>query len=304
MCYVIPAAAPAQTLGRLARPRITERIDESNLRTLRGNTHPLANAANDRGAVPGSFAMEHMLLQLKRTPAQNQAVEQFLDRLHDTHSAGFHRWLTPAQFGEQFGVAQQDLDTITEWLRSRGFVVNTIYPGGMAIDFSGTAAQVREAFHTGIHRLEAAGQTHIANMSDPEIPAALAPVVAGVVSMHDFKPHEMSRKGRAKFTFQSGGQTVQAITPGDLAAIYNLSPLFAGGATGKGQTIAVIEDTQLYSADDWNTFRSTFGLTQYTSGSLRNRLSGKLPRSRRQFGRQRGNSRCGMGQRGGSRCND
>ena len=50
--------------------------------------------------------------------------------------------------------------------------------------------------------------------------------------------------------------------------VYDLNPLFAQGITGTGQTIAVIEDTNLYNSADWDTFRTTFGLAQYTSGSL------------------------------------
>jgi subtilase family serine protease len=137
----------------------------------------------------------------------------------------------------------------------------------MLIDFSGTAAQVRNAFRTEIHNLEVNGRERVANMSDPLIPEALAPVVAGVVSLHDFTPHPMKRE-RANYTYTQSGTTYQALTPGDLATIYDLNPLFAAGITGKGQTIAVIEDAVLYSASDWNTFRTTFGLSQYTSGSL------------------------------------
>src|SRR5262249_23940102 len=98
------------------------------------------------------------------------------------------------------------------------------------------------------------------------IPAALAPVVAGIASMHDFRPRGM--KARRKYTFGQGNSTYQAMTPADLATIYNLSPLFASGYTGKGLSIAVFEDTDLYNPDDWNTFRAAFGLAQFTSGSL------------------------------------
>jgi subtilase family serine protease len=126
---------------------------------------------------------------------------------------------------------------------------------------------VRNAFHTEIHNLNVNGQDHIANMSDPEIPAALAPAVAGIMSLHDFRPHAMN-KPRANYTFTSSGQTVQGLVPADLATIYNLAPLYSKGITGTGQTIAVIEDTDLYSTADWTTFRSTFGLTAYTGGSL------------------------------------
>ena len=257
--------ASAQTVG--PRNRLTEKIDATRLHRLTGNTRSEANSANDRGVVADNTAMDHMLLQLGRAPEQQQALDQLVDSLHERNSASFHQWLTPAEFGTRFGASAQDLGTLTAWLQANGFAVNSIYPNGLVIDFSGTAAQVREAFHTEIHALNVNGETHIANMSDPLIPEALAPVVIGVVSMNNFRPHTMAR-ARKDFTLTAGWYTYQAVTPGDLATVYNLSPLFANGNTGAGQTIAVIEDSDLYSASDWNTFRSTFGLSQYTSGSI------------------------------------
>jgi subtilase family serine protease len=108
---------------------------------------------------------------------------------------------------------------------------------------------------------------HIANMSDPEIPAALAPAVVGVVSLHDFTPRPM-HKLRGDYTFTSGTTTYQAVVPADLATIYNFNPLFAAGITGQGQTVAVIEDTNVYSTSDWSTFRTRFGLSGYTTGTF------------------------------------
>ena len=206
-----------------------------------------------------------MMLQLKRSASEEQAATQFVADLHNPKSPNFHKWLTASEFGKNFGLAEADIQTITGWLQSHGFTVNTVYPNGMVIDFSGSAGQVRRAFHTSIHHLDVNGVRHVANVSDPQIPAALAPAVAGIVSMHDFQPHPMKR---AKYTFNQGGYTDQAVVPEDLATIYNLNPLFAQGITGVGQTIVVIEDTDLYSSADWDTFRSTFGLSQYTGGSL------------------------------------
>jgi subtilase family serine protease len=246
---------------------LTGRIDETRLHTLAGNTRTEANAANDRGRVPDNLAMDHLLLQLQRSPEQQAALDAVMDSLHDPKSPSYHQWLTAAEFGQQFGLAPQDITTITSWLQSYGFAVNSVYTNGLLIDFSGTAGEVRRAFHTEIHSLNVNGVPHIANMSDPQIPEALAPAIVGVVSMNDFRPHAMARK-RTDYTFSSGGSTYQAVTPGDLATIYNLTPLFAKGNTGAGQTIALIEDADLYSAQDWSTFRSTFGLSQYTSGSL------------------------------------
>jgi subtilase family serine protease len=256
-------AAPAQNVRAL----ITQPIDATKLHTLAGNTRAEANSTNDRGRVADSFSMDHMMLQLQRSADQEQALKTFIDQQHDSTSPNFHKWLTAEEFGKLYGSSPQDIETITKWLRAGGFTVNTVYPSGMLIDFSGNAGQVFSAFHTEIHKLSVNGKDHIANMSDPQIPEALAPVVSGIVSLHDFRPHPMI-KPRAKYSFNSQGNKFELMTPSDLATIYDLNAAFAAGYTGQGQTIAVVEDSDLYSAADWTTFRRTFGLSTYTSGSL------------------------------------
>jgi subtilase family serine protease len=242
--------------------------DESELVTLYGNTRPEANLQNDRGPVDDSLPLDHLLLQLKRLPEQEAAAQKFLDEQQDPLSPNYHQWLTEAQFGERFGTAEQDLEAVTRWLGAHGFAVNQVHRNGMLVDFSGTAGQVRDTFHAEIHHLDVNGVQHIANMSDPQIPAALAPVVEGIVSLHDCMPHALNT-ARTDYTFTSGGSTYQAVVPGDLATIYDFSPAYGKGYTGTGQTIVVIEDSDVYSVNDFNTFRSTFGLSRtFPAGSL------------------------------------
>ena len=258
----------AFSAGSQTTPLITEDIDESALVTLTGNTRTEATTANDRGAVAPDFAMGHMLLQLRRSPAQEQALEKFLGQLEDPQSPNYHHWLTAVEFGEKYGLAGQDLTRITGWLQSHSLTVNSISPNGMVIDFSGNAGQVRDAFHTEIHNLMVNGAPHIANMSNPQIPAALAPAVAGVVSLNDFRPHPLNLP-RPDYTVSSEGQTLNLVVPADLATIYNLNPLFSAGYSGQGQTIVVLEDSDLYQTSDWNTFRSVMGLASaHPDGSL------------------------------------
>jgi subtilase family serine protease len=88
-------------------------------------------------------------------------------------------------------------------------------------------------------------------------------VVEGVVSLNDFRPH-VNYKQHVDYTFTESGSTYQAVTPADLATIYNLNPLFSAGVEGSGETIALIEDTNVYSTSDITTFRSTFGLPTAT----------------------------------------
>ncbi|HXY07186.1 MAG TPA: protease pro-enzyme activation domain-containing protein, partial [Terriglobales bacterium] len=170
------------------QPLLTQPIDETRLVTLVGNTRPEANAAHDRGRLADSFPVEHMLLQLRRPPELEHEFDRYIDSLTDKSSPNFRHWIMATEQGEKYGLAQPDLDTITGWLKSHGFEVGYVYPNRMVIDFSGTAGEIREAFHTEIHELAVGGEQHFANMSDPKIPAALAPAIEGVVSMHNFKP--------------------------------------------------------------------------------------------------------------------
>ncbi len=253
------------------RSLITERIDETQLVTLARNTRPEANAKNDLGRLLDSFPVEHVWLQLRRSPEQERAVEEYIEQLNDKKSPNFHKWLTAEQFGERYGLAQEDLDTITAWLGSHGFVVNRVYPNRVLIDFSGTAGGIREAFHTELHQLAVNGETHIANISDPRIPAALSNAVVGVVSLNDFKPHAMY-KAKTDYTFAgcasttdrpTGPGTCYAVTPQDTQTIYNLTPLYNAGYSGQGQTIVLVEDTDTYAgAGDWNYYRKVFGLAR------------------------------------------
>ncbi len=261
--FGLSSSAVVQAQGNHVRQLITQNIDESKLAPLKGNVRPEATPANDRGLVWRDLQLDHMLLQLRRSPEQEAALTALLDDLHNPQSPNYHQWLSAAEFGERFGLAQQDLDTITSWLEARGFQVNFVYPSRVMIDFSGTAGQVLHAFHTEIHDLEVKGAHHIANMGEPHIPAALAPAITGIVSLHDFRPHPMM-KPRHQYTFPSGlGDNYYGVIPGDLATIYNFNPVFSSGITGQGQSIVLIEDTDLYAVGDWSTFRSTFGLSGY-----------------------------------------
>jgi len=255
--------------------RIVTSVNESDLVQL-GGTHRLALAKYDQGPVADSLRMDHMFVVLQRSPEQEQAVERLAAELQDPHSANYHKWLTAEELGKKFGPAPEEIEAVVSWLSSHGLQVNLVHKSGMTIDVSGTAGQVGEAFHTEIHRYNVNGEQHIANATDPKIPAALAPVVAAVTSLNDFLPKPLIKKPQPGFSFPCTGcpdgfdnaeQFDEA--PPDFATIYNVAPLYKAHEpiTGKGQTVTVLEDTDVQAADVAR-FRSAFGLSSY-SGTFR-----------------------------------
>jgi hypothetical protein len=202
-------------VAQLATPkvRIVSPIDESRLVTLSGNTNPHANAKNDAGLVRPDLAMTDLIMVLSRSPEQQAAFDAYVASEYDENSPNFHHWLTPDQVGENYGPAQADVSTVTGWLTGHGFTITQVTKDRMTIRFSGTASQVQAAFHTEIHNLQVNGKSHIGNMSDPQIPAAIAPVVLGVKSLNNFFPHPLHHMGQVvQRDAQTGNWTRHAQT--------------------------------------------------------------------------------------------
>ncbi|HKR28744.1 MAG TPA: protease pro-enzyme activation domain-containing protein, partial [Acidobacteriaceae bacterium] len=168
--------------------RIVAQIDDSNRIALQGNVHPMAQARFDRGPASLSLPTGRISLVLQPSAAQQRALTQYLADLQNPGSPNYHKWLTPAQYGAQFGISDSDLATVESWLQAQGFKVENVPAARNLIQFSGTFGQIQAAFHTSIHTFQVNGVSHFANTSDPQIPAALAPVVAGVAPLNDFRP--------------------------------------------------------------------------------------------------------------------
>lgn len=267
--------------------RITDRIDESSRITLAGNVHPMAQARFDNGAAPASTPTGRVSLVLQRSAAQQQALTQYLSDLQNPASPKYHSWLTPAQYGTQFGISDSDLATVEAWLRSQGFRIEKVPQARNVIQFSGTTGQLQAAFHTSVHRFLVNGEWHLANVSDPQIPAALAPAVAGVGPLNDFHPKPDVVRG-PKATYSPSARRFQAqpdltfpigsantpflfAVPADIATIYDtpnskLNANFTGSTTwdGTGVNIGIVGVSDLPMSDVQNYRTGFLGETSTT----------------------------------------
>ncbi len=286
----------AQTASPLlATPtvRVTAPVSNDTLVTLKGNVHPMAQARYDQGAASTSLATGKMVLLLRRSPAQQEALREYMGGLQNPHSASYHKWLTPAAYGASFGISAQDMQTVESWLESEGFKIENVPASGNFIQFSGTFGQVGQAFHTSIHSYVINGAQHYSNASDPQIPAALAPVIQAISPLNDFHSKPLSVLGsRAQvrqsssglqvvskltsgtatpeFTSTTGGNLLY-VTPADAATIYDspnslnrasgITPTAGGGVTGtaigSGVNIGLVGDSDLKTADYLN-YRTFF----------------------------------------------
>jgi len=270
---VLLSGAAAIAQQALVSSRITNPIDEKQLVTIKGTVHPLANAGNDRGAAPDEMRLDRIHLLLQRSSSQETALRQLISDMHTPGTASYHKWLTPDAFGKQFGPSDEDIATVETWLSGHGFNVAKVTPGKQVIEFSGNVGQFRSAFHTQVHKYAVNGETHFANAADPQIPAALAPVVGGFAALNNFSPKSYAKYlGKAQYDPKTDHATPEwtvgsptngysfVLSPGDYAVQYDLTPLYSAGVKGAGQSIAIINVSNI-NIELVNNFRKMFGLS-------------------------------------------
>ncbi len=253
-----------------------------------------ALAATDLGAAAVDRKLDSLMIVFNRTAAQETALNQLLIDLQDPSSTRYHQWLTPEQFGAQFGLAAQDIATVSSWLTNQGFTITGTGRGANYITFSGTVGQVQQSFSTSIHSLLIDGETHISNVTDPVLPAGIAGVVTSLSGLNDLKLKSRARTRVVKldaadttglhpqFTSTLSGN--HYIAPGDFYTIYDVKPLLTtacganlctgvgvGAGVGGGYSIAVVGQTNI-SLTDVTAFRTASGLCTTVSTTCPNPL--------------------------------
>lgn len=247
------AIGQVEPADRLTTPILASQRVQTN------QVHPLATKQNDLGRVNGSQVFHRMVLLLQRSTQQEADLQQLLKDQQDPSSPQYHKWLTPTEFGQRFGPSLNDIAKITGWLQSQGFTVEKPSNGRQFLFFTGSSAQVETAFQTQMHNYTVNGRTYMANATPASVPTALSPAVRGVASLNSFGvTHYLPQLYPAAKPQILNGQ--EAFTgPADLSAIYDATPLQTAGIKGQGQSIALIEESNI-NLQDLADFRSVTGL--------------------------------------------
>lgn len=232
---------------------------------LAASKPPLSPGEQDLGAVPGDTTLQRMLLLLQPSAEQQQALAAELANLRNPASPSYHQWLTPQAFAGQFANSAADVNAVASWLASEGFQVAPLPAGRGWIEFSGTVAQAEQAFHTQIHLVGTAGGVRPALVSTISVPAALQPLIAGLVSLDGavsapaLTAPEPMTVSAATLAAETSPSAAEALTPALASQLLDLNALTRSGVTGSGQTIAIAARSDV-NPSDVAAFRSAFHL--------------------------------------------
>ena len=264
LVWPTPAAANGSHSKHGERPRrIVQRADDRDTRVVRDCVHSDAKDENDLGRVEATLVLERVAIAFKPSSAQESELAALVAEQQDPRSPRYQTWLSPDEYAARFGMSPADLAEVSAWLRAQGLSVGETSRSGNELYFSGTAAQIEDAFRTEIHRYRVDGEVHYANATEPSVPEAFADVVLALRNLSDFRPKPRLRRPGVAPRFTSSISGSHFLAPDDLATIYNADALHAAGYDGTGERIAVIGQTALgpgNSTADIAAFRAAAGL--------------------------------------------
>ena len=266
--------------------RISQAIDERETVVLQGNVRPFLRSATDQGRMDGGARLQ-ISMSFKRTAEQEADLEKLLAEQQDPSSPNYHKWLTPTQFGDRFGISVADMAKVTQWLQSQGFTVDRIANSRTQVWFSGPVSKIETVFRTEMHNFELKGEAHFANATELAVPAALSDVVLGFANLDNFRPKSHVKVRRVSADSMQGHFTsnltgTHFLIPPDFATIYDINPLYSHSPSfdGTGQKLAVVGQTALFSTatggiatltappTDVDAFRSAAGLPARTASNF------------------------------------
>jgi hypothetical protein len=220
---------------------------------------------NAQGHAPAGMKLDRMLLLLSPSAAQQQALATELGNLENSSSPHYHQWLTPTAFAASYANSATDVAAVSAWLESQGFQVAPLPAGRGWIEFSGTVAQVDQAFHTLVSSVVTAGGTRAVLAQGISVPAALVPVVQGLVSLDGalstaaLTTPQTVAVSAAELAAETSPNNAEALTPELVAQLLHLDALQSSGINGSGESIAIAARSNVNS-QDVAAFRAAFGL--------------------------------------------
>ncbi|MFZ0043974.1 MAG: S53 family peptidase [Solirubrobacteraceae bacterium] len=199
-----------------------------------------------------------------KTPEQVSFVlrERNLPQLEYTAQHGITHYQSVNQFADTYGQSSSVTEQLTSYLASFG-IKSTVYPDRVDVSTTGTAGEYNKALSVKqqqyrVPALSGSGgqrsvraQTIHGTAQSPQLPYPIAHTVLAILGLTNYGPFtSQAVHVDTKLTHPQQGSSNSCVAltglpdacnlPADFASNYHLDGLYARGAEGQGQTLAIV----------------------------------------------------------------
>ena len=217
--------------------------------------------ANEKVELKGSHRPAPPGAEVVGTPASDEIVQLtvVVRRRNPLPPPGTAPILSRDQFAQTYGADPSDVRTLVEFAADQGLAVASIDLARRSVWLSGTVAQMTQAFGAEMKLYSQNNRTFRGRSGTLKIPSDLSGIIEGLFGF------DQRQQARTRFRVRSSAAQplaaeASSYSPPQVAQLYQ----FPQGATGAGQTIALIELGGGYQQSDLTTFFSNLGINPPT----------------------------------------
>jgi subtilase family serine protease len=149
---------------------------------LNNSKSPAAASTPTTGAVPN---VTDMNFEVDLKLADPAGAAAFARAVSTPGTASYGKYLTAAQWEARFAPSAASVKQVKTFLTSNGFTVNSVSADNLAVEASGTASQVEQAFGTSLSYHSVDKRSLLLANTDLSVPSSVAGAIGGVTGVSD-----------------------------------------------------------------------------------------------------------------------
>src|SRR4051812_10224045 len=135
--------------------------------------------ATTQNKVADAAATAKLVFRLYLNLPDQAGAEAAAQAVSSPDSASFRRYLTPQQVRQRFAPTDASVAKVRSWLAGAGFTITGTASNNLYVEAHGSVAQAQQAFGVNLGMYRVAGKTLRAPAQNLNVPASIAPLVAG-----------------------------------------------------------------------------------------------------------------------------
>jgi uncharacterized repeat protein (TIGR01451 family) len=238
------------------------------MQILRGHVPAAVAQLPALGRLPGT---NHLDLAIGLPLRNQEALTNLLRQIYDPSSTNYHRYVTSAQFTDQFGPSEQDYQAVVAFAKANGLTVTATHPNRLVLDVKGTVTDIEKVFRVNLHVYQHPTEDRTFFAPDVEPSLNLSVPVLHISGLNNFNvPRPLLKatpitgvSGRALAGAANGTNITPATGSGPIGLYmgndFRAAYIPTVSLVGSSQKVALFE-LDGYYASDITLYESTAGL--------------------------------------------
>jgi hypothetical protein len=227
---------------------------------LSGHVPEIVSQLQPLGRLEGA---QRLNLAIGLPSRDEPGLDTYIQQLYDPASTSYRHYLTPEQFTERFGPAEQDYNSLIDYVKAAGLNVTRQHSNRVVLDVEGAVADIEKAFRVTLRTYQhpTESRAFYAADVDPSIPQGLR--ILHIAGLNNYTLPHPRHVRHDDVTAKVGSGPRGQLWGNDFRNAYVPGTTL----TGAGQNLGLVEFEGFY-AKDITDYESAIGMSAQSRPQL------------------------------------